>query len=62
MLIKGARSVRFIYGIPACAGMTKRGAGMARWGRGNGGMGFIRWMPAEFLREWRRKDAYWDMF
>jgi len=39
---EGARSARFIRWIPACAGM-------ARWGHGNGGVGFIRWMPIGFL-------------
>jgi len=62
--LKGARSARIIHWIPACAGMAEGGAlfagcpqgfytdcfaGMARWGRGNGGVGFIRWVPAEFL-------------
>ena len=39
---EGARSARFIRWIPACAGM-------ARWGHGSGGVGFIRWMPIGFL-------------
>ena len=39
---EGARSARFLCWIPACAGM-------AGWGHGNGGVGFIRWMPAGFL-------------
>ncbi|MDD9816652.1 MAG: hypothetical protein OXU61_00725, partial [Gammaproteobacteria bacterium] len=42
---------RFIRWIPACAGM-------ARWGHGNGGVGFIRWMPTAFLhRLFRRNDT-----
>jgi len=28
---KGARSARLLYGIPAFAGMTRRGAGVAEW-------------------------------
>ena len=39
---EGARSARFIRWIPAFAGM-------ARWGHGSGGVGFIRWMPIGFL-------------
>ena len=48
---EGARSARVIRWIPACAGM-------ARWGHGSGGVGFIRWMPIGFLhRLLRRNDG-----
>ncbi|MDD9817738.1 MAG: hypothetical protein OXU61_06345 [Gammaproteobacteria bacterium] len=29
---------------------------MARWGHGNGGVGFIRWMPIEFLHRLIRRN------
>jgi len=49
-VLKGARSARFICWIPAFAGM-------AEGGRGNGGMGCIRWMLAGFLHSlFRRND------
>ena len=48
---EGARSARFLCGIPAFAGMTW-------WGHGNGGVGFIHWMPIGFLhRLFRRNDV-----
>ena len=48
--LKGARSARFIRWIPApVQARGKLCAGMARWGHGNGGVGFIRWMPIGFL-------------
>ncbi|MDD9818882.1 MAG: hypothetical protein OXU61_12225 [Gammaproteobacteria bacterium] len=49
---EGARSARFIRWIPApVQARGKLCAGMARWGRRNGGVDFIRWMPAGFLHE-----------